>query len=215
VLIKGRSPDVGAILESAPPQRRADVARGIGTALRYRENKKTRRLADDEPLLVGWLDAGAPHAEQVVEGLCFDWSFVTSTGTAAFVEENGGMLGGASARLKPSLARGLGHACGRLLRRGIEVDRPAILAQLARVPSEHRVAALEGLGAGLADGAESPRVESFAAGSLADADVEPVVRGFRARCEEIWGGPPPDAGACIDAELPAIWREHWERLLAQ
>lgn len=203
--------DLKQILAAFPLERRADVARGVGTALRSRSTRTTGVASVADESLLAWIDAGEPFAQQVVEGLAFEWSFVTSSATAAFLEEQARLLEAADPKLRASLVRGIGHACGRLLRREIEVDRAAILALLQRLPLEQREIALEGLGAGLADGEERAHIATFAVAHLNASDAPAVVAGFVRRSREISSEAPPDAGDCIDAELPREWREAWAR----
>ena len=203
--------DLSQTLAAFPPERHVDVARGIGTALRSQATRVTGVSSVSEPTLHAWIDARAPFAEQVVEGLALEWIFVTSSLTASFLEDEWLLFEAADAKLRPSLARGIGHACGRLLRREIEVDRAAILALLLRLPLQQRQIALEGLGAGLADGEERARIDAFAVAHLSGSDAHAVVAGFARRCREIWIDAPPEADACIDAELPREWHEAWAR----
>lgn len=215
ILIKNGTPDLEEILSVFPPHQRGDVARGVGTALRFRQAKARHTLAADEPLLIGWLERDAPFAAQVLEGLCFDWAFITSSRTPTFLDDNTRLFEQADPRLRPALARGLGHACGRLMRREIAFEAAILRAALERVPSEHRELALQGFGAGLADGAEVPRISASAGAGWTASESEAVLTGFATRIIEIWGTFPGESRAELDSGLDAAWTERWSRLTAK
>jgi hypothetical protein len=104
--------------------------------------------------------------------------------------------------------------CGRLLARDIASERAPITTSVTNVPPPLREAVFEGLGAGLADGTESPRIEAASVKWIPESSIATVVAGFVRRAREISGDGGPIAAPEFDQALPQAWRDAWSKASA-
>ena len=138
ILLHAFPPDLepSAVLAPYPPERHADLARGIGTLMRHRETAPAELPDAVWQALERYAANAEPLAERVAEGLATRWSPLLASGTAAFLDEDLLLLERLRARvpaLSAATARGFGLAAGRLARREIPLEERLIEAAFARL----------------------------------------------------------------------------------
>jgi len=178
----GLPADLTELLAPYPEERRDDVARGVGALLAHRPVGGALVIPDAERLAVAWIESGLPHAERVPEGMCTSWDPPLDYEVPRHLVRNRQMLARAPAALREPLARGFGLDCGRLLRRGIGVERDWIAREIEQLPQDLRPAFFHGLGAGLADGREQPELSFELVPAELTRDVE---AGYRERLGQL------------------------------
>jgi hypothetical protein len=204
--------ELTTLLAAFPAERRIDVARGIGALFRDPSRQKPESQAADRQRLLAWLQAREPYVEQVAEGLESEWNPIVVTRTQAALDAALGVLAAAPPELATAQARGFGVVCGRLLARDIDSERALITASFERVPQALRDVAFDGLGAGLLDGTESPRVRAPSVAWIPAASVPSVLAGYARREREIYGASTPLVEPKLDPALPSAWREAWAKV---
>ena len=183
--------DLATILAPYPRERHADLARGVGTFLRFRQTAAGVLRPEARALLAAWQAAGHPQAERAIEGTATEWRVLIALVTPQHLAGNRALIADAPAEQRASTARGFGQSCGRLLTRGIVVEELGVRAEIEALPAGLRAAFFEGLGMGLADGEVEPEISAFTL-QLVPEDLGPrVVDGYLRRVEEIWGDEPP------------------------
>ena len=210
ILLNAFPPDLepSAVLAPYPPERHADLARGIGTLMRHRETAPAELPDAVWQALERYAANAEPLAERVAEGLATRWSPLLASGTAAFLDENLLLLERLRARvpaLSAAAARGFGLAAGRLARREIALEERLIEAAFARLPETDVEPFLFGLGMGLADGRERPGIPERIATWVAPEQADLVRAGLAARLGEVYGE--EEAARLLrTAPRPATWK---------
>ena len=192
ILLHAFPPDLepSAVLAPYPPERHADLARGIGTLMRHRETAPAELPDAVWQALERYAANADPLAELVAEGLATRWSPLLASGTAAFLDENLELLERLRARvpaLSEAAARGFGLAAGRLARREIPLEERLIEAAFARLAEPDVEPFLFGLGMGLADGRERPGIPERIASWVTPERADLVLAGLAARLDEVYG----------------------------
>jgi hypothetical protein len=183
--------DLDALLAGYPRDVHADVARGAGEGLRT-----YARLAHGKaeaqvvgPLLAQLHASGHPLTALVAEGCAQLQDFPTQFGDVPRVLNFDRQLAAAvPAPLAPAFARGLGVYCGRLLAREIPAEE-RLLDEFVRRQMAPRLGPVvyEGLGWGLADGREEPRVTAGARALAPEVEqLRALVAGYAAALRHIW-----------------------------
>lgn len=152
VTARDDAPLPGLIAQVRPEPWRADLLRGVGSCARMSAHDAQRRAR-----VVAWCAAlreRDPEAvDEVLAGLALEWEVLTASQTRADHDFSLGLLAELPADLQPALARGLGIASGRALRREIAADARCVEETWQRLPEACRAGFADGLGLGLADGA--------------------------------------------------------------
>jgi hypothetical protein len=157
------------------------------------------------------LPAAEPAAaEEVLAGLALEWEVLTASQTAADHAFTLELLAQLPEALQPALARGLGIAAGRALRREIEADAAAVESLWDRLPAACHGGFESGLGLGLADGARDAGWPATFA--LEGPRAARVLAGLDGRLRALFAGDAPAQRARVAAQLPAQLRAHWDAL---
>ena len=211
ILLHAFPPDLepSLVLAPYPPERHADLARGIGTLMRHRETAPAELPDAVWQALERYAASAEPLAERVAEGLATRWSPLLASDTATFLDEDLLLLERLRARvpaLSEAAARGFGLAAGRLARREIPLEERLIEAAFARLARPDVEPFLFGLGMGLADGRERPGIPERIATWVPPEQAGLVLAGRAARLVEVYG---EEQAALLlrTAPRPAAWED--------
>lgn len=149
---RDEAPLPSRIAQDWPEPWRADVLRGVGSCARMAAHDAGLRAR-----VLSWcsslreLDSTAQG--EVLAGLALEWEVLSASQSRADHDFTLGLLAELPQALQPPLARGLGIAAGRALRREIAADALCTEDTWQRLPPDCRESFADGLGLGLADGA--------------------------------------------------------------
>lgn len=158
--------DLDPLVAAYAASDRAEIARGAGIAARFQQFSERADLDD----LLGFLGRSCERTSAESRALlpAFLEGAATPNPTLPLASRSEGILGenralaarglerGSSPEILQGLARGNGLLCGGLLRRGIPSDVRLVASATRAVPAVLRASFLAGLGAGCAEGGESP-----------------------------------------------------------
>lgn len=203
------APGPSQIAGAWPEPWRADLLRGVGAHLRLAAHDAQRRSR-----ILQWCatlpESDPAAAHEVLAGMALEWEVLTATQTRADHEFTLGLLNDLPAALQPDLARGLGIAAGRALRREIASDALCVAELWPRLPEALHLEFEDGLGLGLADGARQ-------AGWPATLALDPrraarVLAALDRRLRGLFGGAAAEQRARVGSELPPELRAAWDAL---
>lgn len=171
--------DLAALLEGYPRDLSVDLARGAGVALRFTSAIGAQGSPEIERLLIAVMQDEPPLGPCVAEGLC-----MTAVAPPLESKSRGILLADKvlrdtiAAPLRPSIVRGAGLLCGRLLARGIPSEMSSIREWIDEARGERDF--FVGLGFGLADGNDTPCPLALWRSRIPAAMYAEVCRGFGA-----------------------------------
>lgn len=168
-------------LASFPPEHHVDLARGMGSYLRA---PTTPLAVERSEWLEALLEAGAPLAEYVAEGLCLDPQLTLSRLLGTREQRCLELAEDVPPPLHGAWARGRGLACGRVLRRGAPADVAAIRKMTADLPLAERRDFWFGVGCAWGERGEAP---SGLVRRVPPAYREQALLGYGAEARHVFG----------------------------
>jgi len=184
---RGGELDLWSLLDEFPPERRAEVARGIGVAFRNLARMQSRLDTRFVDIAAARLAAGDELAGLALEGLATDWEVAMAWDLPKRLPELEALARELEARpeLLPHFVRGVGGLLGRTLRRGVASEGRAIAAFAPAMLARASGPFCEGLGAGLEDGLRPGQLETPPEQLLSGLDSAALERGRALRRAEL------------------------------
>jgi hypothetical protein len=179
--------ELSILLTPYPLERRADAARGVGSALGNCDLIGQPMDPRTFALLERWALKGEEHGQRVAEGLCLEWMPPVHWSALELLDRNWNYLHQAQPLSRAAVARGAGMFAGRLLARGIPAERARIAEQAGALAPEDATAFSFGLGLGLADASREPRLREVELACAAADNRGLLLAGFAARLAELHG----------------------------
>lgn len=184
---RGGELDLWSLLDEFPPERRPEVARGIGVAFRNLARMQSRLDTRFVDIAATRLAAGDELAGLALEGLATDWEVAMAWDLPKRLPELEALARELETRpeLLPHFVRGVGAVLGRTLRRGVKVEERAIVEFAPGMAARASTPFCEGLGAGLEDGLRPAQLETPLEQVLPGLDAAALERGRTLRCAEL------------------------------
>jgi hypothetical protein len=203
------SVDLAALVAPYPENLRAEIARGIGIALRFDNVMRGRGPAELSVRLDRvWADPAQSQSPDLVralaQGACSHNPVLPlESQTEQVLATTAVVIDVERGALRTALLRGHGAICGRLVRRGIPSDLARVDHTSQAIAAEDRAPFCVGFGEGLAEGGEGPAVSRTMLDLVPATSRPDVWRGFGAGLLRIYGSDAGQAASPFQVGLDA------------